>query len=104
MLRKMLRPMLALALMAGLSTAPVERAQAGGRGVAAGVAAGIIGLAILGASRSRAYGYEYDDYEPRCYRGPRRCFWANRHCFENSYGDTICRGGDYVCRRPTICD
>jgi hypothetical protein len=95
--------MLALALAAGVATAPVEPAHAHGRGVAAGIAAGILGLAIIGAaSRDRAYAYE--DYGPGCYRGPRRCYWTGRRCFENEYGDTICRGGDYVCRRPLICD
>lgn len=105
MLRKMLYPVLALALVMGTTAASVEPAHArGGRGAA--IAAGILGLAILGAtaSRHRAYGYEYDDYGPRCYRGRERCYWSGRRCFENDYGDTICRGGDYVCRRPLICD
>lgn len=105
MIRKILHPVLALALAAGLATTSVERAEAGRGGrIAAGVAAGIIGLAILGAASRR--GYAYDDYDDGddCYRGPRRCYWANRHCFENRYGDTVCRGGDYVCRRPLICD
>jgi hypothetical protein len=106
MIRKILHPLMALTLAAGLAAAPVQQADAGrGRGIAAGVAAGIIGLAILGAA-SRHRGYDYDDYDDNggCYRGQRRCYWQNRHCFENRYGDTVCRGGDYVCRRPLICD
>jgi len=107
MIRKIRHPVMALTLAAGLATASVQQAEAGrGRGVAAGIAAGIIGLGILGAaSQARGGGYYYDDdYEGSCYRGRRRCQWENRHCFENRYGDYVCRGGDYVCRRPLICD
>jgi len=109
MIKKILHPLMALVLAAGLASASVQEAQAGrGRGVAAGVAAGIIGLGILGAAASARGrgGYYYDDYEPEpaCYRGPRRCGWENRRCFENRYGDLVCRGGDYVCARPLICD
>ncbi len=106
MLRKILHPVLALALAAGMAATSVQQAEARhGRGIAAGVAAGIIGLAILGAA-SRHRGDYYDDYDGGggCYRGPRRCGWENRRCFENRYGDYVCRGGDYICRRPVICD
>lgn len=106
MLRKILHPVLALALAAGMAATSVQQAEARhGRGIAAGVAAGIIGLAILGAA-SRHRGHYYDDYDDGggCYRGPRRCGWENRRCFENGYGDYVCRGGDYICRRPVICD
>jgi hypothetical protein len=110
MIKKILHPLMALVLAAGLASATVQEAEAGrGRGIAAGVAAGIIGLGILGAAASARGrgGYYYDDYgppEPECYPGPRRCGWENRRCFENRYGDVVCRGGDYVCRRPMICD
>lgn len=107
MISKIFRPLMALTLAAGLATTSVQPAEARhGRGVAAGVAAGIIGLAILGAASSaRGRGYDYDDDDRGgCYRGARRCGWENRRCFENRYGDTVCRGGDYVCRRPLICD
>lgn len=106
MISKILRPLMALTLAVGLATTSIQPAEAGrGRGVAAGVAAGIIGLAILGAaSRARGGGYYDDDDRGGCYRGARRCHWENRSCFENRYGDTVCRGGDYVCRRPLICD
>ena len=110
MIKKILHPLMALVLAAGLASASVQEAQAGrGRGLAAGVAAGLIGLGILGAAASAhgRGGYYYDDDygpEPACYRGPRRCGWENRRCFENRYGDVVCRGGDYVCRSPLICD
>jgi hypothetical protein len=105
MIKKILHPVLALALAAGLAQTSGEQAQAGrGAGIAAGVAAGILGLAILGAA-SRP-GYAYDDYDERgdCYRGRPRCHWEGRRCFENSYGETVCRGGERVCHRPLICD
>ncbi len=109
MLGKVLHSAMVLALAVGLISATLHDAQARrGRNVAIGIAAGIIGLAILGAAaNARRGGYEYDDYdygEGGCYRGQRRCGWENRSCFENRYGDTVCRGGDYVCRRPLICD
>jgi hypothetical protein len=106
MIRQILHCVMALTLAAGMAAASVGEAEAGrGRGVAAGVAAGIIGLGILGAAANARDGYGYDDdYDGGCYRGPRHCEWENRRCFENRYGDTVCRGGDYVCRRPMICD
>ncbi len=107
MLRKILHPVLALALAIGTGVTMVERAQAGrGAGVAAGIAAGIIGLGIIGAAASSGRGYYYDAYDgpPGCYRGPRTCGWEHRYCFENRYGDYVCRGGDYVCHRPLICE
>ena len=104
MIRQILHCVMALTLAAGMAAASVDQAEAGrGRGVAAGVAAGIIGLGILGAAAHARDGYD-DDYDGGCYRGPRHCEWENRRCFENRYGDTVCRGGDYVCRRPMICD
>jgi hypothetical protein len=106
MIRKILHRLMALVLAAGLAGATVQEAQAGrGGGVAAGIAAGIIGLGILGAAaNARGRDYDYYDDGPACYRGPRRCGWENRRCFENRYGDMVCRGGDWVCRRPMICD
>ena len=102
-MKALLRSLMVLGLVAGVSTASVGQAQADryrGGGVAAGVAAGIIGLGVLGAYASRpAYGYA-----PACYRGPERCGYAGRSCWENRYGETVCRGGEWVCRRPTICD
>jgi hypothetical protein len=106
MIRQILHCVMALMLAAGMAAVSGQHAEAGGRGIAAGVAAGIIGLGILGAAAHARDGYDYeDDYDGGgCYRGPRRCEWENRHCFENRYGDTVCRGGDYVCHRPLICD
>ncbi len=108
MIRKILHPLMVLVFAAGLAGASVQEAQAGrGAGVAAGIAAGIIGLSILGAAANARGRYDSDDYYdegPACYRGARRCGWENRRCFDNRYGDTVCRGGDWVCRRPLICD
>lgn len=103
MLKKLISMTMAVVTMIGLSFATVEPAAAGGRGVGIGIAAGIIGLGILGAAASahdRDYYYAHD----RCYRGPERCGWSDRHCFVNRYGDEVCRGGSYSCYRPRICD
>lgn len=103
MIRKILHPLLALTLAAGMATATVQQAEAGhGRGW--GIAAGIIGLGLLGAAAARHDGYYYDDYDDGCYRGRRRCHWEGRRCYENRYGEEICRGGERVCHRPLICD
>lgn len=109
MLKKLSHAAMALTMAAGMSLASVPSAEAGrGAGIGLGIAAGIIGLGILGATahadHHRHYSaYDYDD-GPRCYRGPRECHWAGRRCFENRWGDTVCRGGRYVCERQTICD
>jgi hypothetical protein len=104
MVKKFLSALMALTFAAGLMASSVSTAEArGGRGVAVGVAAGIIGLGILGAAaeaRDRDY---YRDYG-RCYPGPEECGWRDRHCFENSYGEWVCRGGRYTCWRPEVCD
>jgi hypothetical protein len=103
MFKKLTAMAMAAITMFGLSVATVQPAQAGGRNVGVGIAAGIIGLGILGAY---AHARDRDYYHARggCYKGPERCTWTNRHCFENRYGDTVCRGGNYSCYRPTICD
>lgn len=92
----------AATMATGLALSSVQPAEAGRGGrVAAGIAAGIIGLGILGAyanSRERRY------YEPACYRGPRRCRWVGRRCWHDRYGDYICRQGRRRCWRPVYCD
>jgi hypothetical protein len=61
MLRKILHPVLALTLAAGIGVTMVEQAQARhGAEIAAGIAAGIIGLGIIGATAGPRRGYYYD--------------------------------------------
>jgi len=105
MIRKILHPLLALTLAAGMATASVQQAEAGHRGVGLGIAAGVIGLGLLGAAASARGDRYYDDYdEGRCYRGRPRCHWEGGRCFENRYGEEVCRGGERVCHRPLVCD
>lgn len=105
MFRKLTQSVMALALIAGMVATSAEQAEArGGRGFAVGVAAGLIGLGILGAAAARDRHYHRGGYGPECYPGPRRCRWENQRCFENRYGEYVCRGGDYVCGRAMICD
>jgi hypothetical protein len=101
MLKKIAMPLMAVLLVFGAMMASVQPAEAGRGGrVAAGVAAGIIGLGLLGA-----YAHARDrEYTRTCYEGPRECYWRDRHCFYNRYGDYVCRGGDRVCNRRTICE
>ncbi|WP_245280019.1 hypothetical protein [Hyphomicrobium sp. 99] len=107
MMKRFGNAMMALAVASSMMMAVAPEAQARrGAGVGVGVAAGIIGLGILGAAaaahdRPRYYS-RYD--EGRCYRGPEECRWSGRRCFENEFGDTVCRGGRYLCERPLICD
>ena len=93
---------LALALVFGFATAQVQPAEAGRGGrVAAGVAAGLITLGILGAyanSRGRHH------YNVECYRGPRRCRWVRGGCWHDRYGDYVCRRSYRKCWRPRYCD
>lgn len=110
MLRKIVGVFAALAMLAGVFTVSIDEAKAhDGRGVAAGLAIGtILGLGIAGATAGpRYYGgpaYYYADVPPGCYRGPRQCGWAGRRCWIDRYGDQVCRGGEWRCWRPTICD
>jgi hypothetical protein len=101
-MKTMLKSLLALGLAAGISTATLSDAQAhrrgyGGYGVGAGVAAGIIGLGVLGAYSSRGYAYSRACYEKEF------CNNVGRRCWENKYGETVCRGGEVVCRVRTVC-
>lgn len=108
MMKRFGNAMMALAVACSMMMAVAPEAQARrGVGVGVGVAAGIIGLGILGAAAARDYDRpryysRYDD--GRCFRGPRECRWSGRRCFENEFGDTVCRGGRYFCERPLICD
>lgn len=102
MFKKITHAAMALVFATGMITANAPQASAhDGSGVAVGVAAGLIGLGILGAAASARPRYYADD---RCYYGPKECHYTGRRCWENSYGDTVCRGGRYLCDRPLICD
>jgi hypothetical protein len=101
MLKKMISMAMAGVTMTTLAVSTVQPANAGGRDVAIGIGAGIIGLGILGAA-ANARDREY--YRARCYPGPERCGWSDRHCWINRYGDEVCRGGRYSCYRPRVCD
>jgi hypothetical protein len=102
MMKKVMQSAAALALVAGVLAATTQQAEAHrrGGGVAAGIAIGtILGLGIAGAYAGPRY---YDG--PACYRGPRQCGYVGRSCWYNSYGERICRGGEYRCWRPEVCD
>lgn len=96
--------MLAFGAVTAASTEPAEAGR-GGR-VAAGVAAGIIGLGVLGAYAHARDHHRYSRYrdEEVCHQGPRECGWVGRRCFENRWGETVCRGGRWTCWRDTYCD
>ena len=106
---KIARATFASALVMGLGAAATPPAEAGrDASVAAGVAVGtLLGLDIAGAyAGPRPYygpGYPYDPayYGPGCYPGPRQCAWAGRSCRRNGL---VCRGGEWRCWRPAICD
>ena len=105
MIKKFTHALMALTLLAGFTATSIQPAEAGRGGrVAAGVAAGIIGLGLLGAyAHSRERDYYYRSHG-ECYPGPEECGWKNRRCFVNSWGDRVCRGGRWTCWRPTYCD
>jgi hypothetical protein len=103
MMKKIMQSAAALALAVGIFAATAQDADAHrrGGGVAAGLAIGtILGLGIAGAYAGPRY---YDD-GPACYRGPRQCDYVGRSCWHNRYGERVCRGGEYRCWRPTVCD
>lgn len=99
------RVLLVSGIVLGLGTGLSRPAEARRDGrIGAGVAVGtLLGLGIAGAyAGSRAYGPAY--YGPGCYPGPRQCGWAGRSCWRSAYGETVCRGGEWRCWRPTLCD
>lgn len=106
MRKKITQALVALTLILGMGAAlsqPAEAHRRGGGAVAAGVAVGaLLGLGIAGAYAGPRY--HSPAYGPECYRGPRQCGWAGRSCYRNAYGEPICRGGEWRCWRPTICD
>lgn len=107
MVKKLQHAFMALVMAFGFMASAAPQAEAGhghGHGVGLGIAAGIIGLGILGAARAHADDHYYSRYDEGCYYGRRECHWAGRRCFENEWGDTVCRGGRYICDRPLICD
>lgn len=110
MMKKLMSLTAALAMLFSVFVVTSEQAEArrGGGGLAAGLAVGaILGLGIAGAyAGPRYYGGPayYADQPPGCYRGPRQCGWAGRRCFVDRYGEQVCRGGEWRCWRPTICD
>jgi hypothetical protein len=107
MLKKIFHALLAATMMLGVVAASMQPAEARhGRGVAVGVGLGLLGLGVLGAygySRGPGY-YGYGPGPGGCYPGPRQCGWAGRHCFNDYYGNYVCRGGQYRCWRPTVCE
>ena len=108
MVKKFATAMMALTVAVGMTFASTPQAQAHDDGIGLGIAAGIIGLGV-GAAIAHDRDYygprHYSRYDDgRCFYGERECHLTARHCFENEYGDTICRGGRYICERPLICD
>ena len=110
MLKKFAHALMALTMAFGFAMSSAPQAEAHGRGLGISIAAGIIGLGVLGAAAG-AHGYPYRhryysayDEGRECYRANRECHWTGRRCFENSWGDTVCRGGRYVCERALICE
>lgn len=104
---KFTKPMMGAMLALGVMASSIETAEARrGRGIGLGIAAGIIGLGVAAAiADDRRYERRgYYRSNGGCYPGPEQCGWTNRRCFENSWGDTVCRGGRYTCWRPTYCD
>lgn len=110
-----LKKILGLTLIATLSvstfvTVSTNRAEAGhGGSFAAGLAGGIIGFGLLSTyahAQERAYSgaYDYDASPEVCHKGPQQCGWVGRRCFENSWGEMVCRGGRWSCWRETYCD
>lgn len=86
-----------------LVSTPAPAEARGGR-IVGGLAAGIIAGTVLGAYAYGAPRYYSYSSGPRCYRGPRQCDWAGRSCWINRYGERVCRGGEWRCWRPTLCD
>jgi hypothetical protein len=101
-MKKLMQVAMASVLGLGVMAASIQPVEARGGRVAAGVAAGIIGLGVLGAyahARDRHY------YSGSCYRVGGGCYWKEGHCWYNRYGEQVCRRGYRVCEPSrTVCD
>ena len=104
MLHQAAKSFVVLAVAVSLAVVPVNDAQARrGRGIAAGIAVGIIALAII-AEASRQKPKRRPRQIQRQAEVPERqaeapeCEWRGRTCYKNSYGTNVCEGGEYVCR------
>jgi hypothetical protein len=107
MSKKIMHALLALTIVVGIGAALAQPADAHrrGGGIAAGVAVGtLLGLGIAGAYAGPRYYRGPAYYEGECYPGPRQCGHVGRRCWRDGYGELVCRGGEWRCWRPTICD
>jgi hypothetical protein len=109
--KKILAPVFAGLMALSIVASSIQPVEAGsrGRGIAIGAGLGLLGLGLLSAHSHAGPRYysrhdDYDDGGEECYRGEEQCRWYNRHCFENRYGEYVCRGGVYRCNRPLICE
>ena len=101
MLKKILQSAMVLTMAVLVFAAASQPAEAYRRGFGPGLAIGtFLGLGIAGAYA----GPRYYGPPPGCYLGPRQCDRVGQRCWHNSYGEYVCRGGEYRCWRPTICD
>ena len=108
----MLKRLAAFGLMCTLAftavaSAPQPAEARRGGGIGLGIAGGLIAGAIIGGAAygyPRYYGYSRYDTDGGCYPGPRVCRRVGGSCYENRFGDTVCRGGDVRCYRRTVCD
>ena len=98
MLARFFKSLLAVVLAASLIATSVQPAEARrGRGMFAGIALGLVALAIIEASRHRRHHHRYVEKYAEPQPEP-QCEWRGRTCFDNKYGDHVCQGGEYSCR------
>jgi hypothetical protein len=107
MMKTFMKTMIAVAFAVGIVFAQTQSAEAWyrhhhhhhhGAGVAAGIAAGIIGLGIIGAAEADAHA------AGDCYRGPRVCEMVEPECHRNRFGDRVCPEPYRACHRRLVCD
>jgi hypothetical protein len=103
MIRKFIHPLAAVTLALGIAAGSVQPAEAGRGGrFVAGVAAGAIGVGILGAlAHSRAHAH----YHGGCFEVGGGCYWREGRCYIDRFGREICRRGYRVCEPArVVCD
>ena len=101
---------LVMALLAvSVTVVQTSQSQARKGRHAVGIAAGVVGLGLLGIAaeaeaRRRGVPTYYGGYGHRCYPGPVECEYFERRCFYNEYGDEICPPPVRRCYRHEVCD
>jgi hypothetical protein len=106
-MKRVIRPAATLFLAAAVVVVQMNGAEArkGRHARAFGIAAGVVGLGLLGAAaEAEAQRRGAIGYHGGCYPGPLECDYVERPCSYNEYGDQFCPAPSRRCYHREICE